>query len=101
MKKLFITAALILAAVFSLGFVVGRTTAKPAPKPVAINYPVASGQTLWEIAGSLKKEYGDSRDIRDIIYNIRKDNGGIDTLYSGEVLKITIYAEREEGTENE
>ena len=81
MKKFFILTALILAAVFALGFAAGRSTAAE-PQPVVIEYPVHSGQTLWEIAGALKAEYGDSRDIRDIIYNIRKDNNCIQIRFS-------------------
>lgn len=89
MKKALILTALILAAVFALGFAAGRSTAA-GPQPVVIEYHVHSGQTLWEIAGALKAEYGDSRDIREIIYYIRKDNGGLDTLQTGQRLKITM-----------
>ena len=45
MKKALILTALILAAVFVLGFAAGRSTAAE-PQPVVIEYPVHSGQTL-------------------------------------------------------
>lgn len=83
MKRIAIITALIIAALFVAGF------DKTEPETVTVNYTVDGSETVWDIAGKLKEQYNDDRDIREIAYCIAEDNGGAD-VYSGKRLKITM-----------
>lgn len=53
-------------------------------------YYVSKGETLWSIA---KQQNFENKDIREVIYEIRQDNNGIDgNLTIGQEIKLrTIY----------
>lgn len=87
MKKIFFAIVLILVATCTLGGIY-----PPAPAPVTIEHTVQDGATLWEIAGTLKDEYGDRRDIREIIFEIAENNGG-GYIQAGQKLLITMQPE--------
>lgn len=83
MKKIIIAAALFIAAFFVLG------SYSPNSKEITVNYTVKQGDTMWDIAGKMRDKYGDNRDIREIIHDMRTDNGG-STIYSGQRLTIRL-----------
>lgn len=87
MKKIFFAIVLILAAIC-----VGGGIYSPAPDPITVEHTVQSGHTLWEIAGELKEQHGDRRDIREIIFEIAENNGG-GYIYTGQKLTITMQPE--------
>ncbi len=51
---------------------------------VFIEYKVQAGDTLWDIA----KEQRGERDVREVVYEIRQDNGIDPLIFPGQVLKI-------------
>lgn len=86
LKKLFFALVIALAALAVSGAVF-----KPETKKVEVNYVVARGQTLWEITGELQEQYGDKRDIREIMYHARKTNGIINAhIQPGQVIIFTL-----------
>lgn len=87
MKKLFFAIVLILTATC-----VGGGIYQPSPAPVTVEHTVQAGTTLWEIAGELKDQYGDRRDIREIIFEIAENNGG-GYIQAGQKLVITMQPE--------
>lgn len=88
MKKLFFAIVLILTAIC-----VGGGIYSPEPAPITVEHTVQTGQTLWDIAGELKCQYGDRRDVREIIFEITQSNGGNGYIYPGQRLTITIKPE--------
>jgi len=68
MKSIAKIAAVLLVAYVALG------AFAPEPKPVTITHTVNARETLWEICGKYKEQYGDKRDIRDIIDETRHTN---------------------------
>lgn len=87
MKKKAITiTALTIAALFAAGF------EDPEPARMEISREVDRGETVWDIAWDLKDEYKDPRDVRQIVYEIKRDNGG-DLIHEGQRLRITIQPE--------
>ena len=66
----------------------------PRAEPEIIQVPVTvtSGDTLFNICGELKAEYGDKRNIQEIVYYARKQNGlqGKKYIYAGDRLVIEI-----------
>lgn len=57
-------------------------------------FVVKEGQTLWEI-GRKCQEMGDSRDVREIIYHICKDNGLGQHIYPGQELRVFVEVDYE------
>lgn len=55
-------------------------------------FVVKPNQTLWDI-GAKCQEMGDPRDIREIIYHIRKDNGLGQHIYPGQELRVFVEVE--------
>ncbi len=57
-----------------------------------LTYTVKSGDTLWSIASGINKEhYNQEKDIRKIVYAIRKANKMKgNTIYSGQILNLPI-----------
>lgn len=55
-------------------------------------YVISNGERLWDIAEEeLKKNtYYKNEDIRQIIYEIQKDNNINSTIHEGQVIKIRI-----------
>lgn len=86
MKKAITVAALTLAALFAVGFEAQE------PERVEISREVDRGETVWDIAWDVKDEYQDPRDVRQIVYEIKKANGG-DLIHEGQRLRITIQPE--------
>lgn len=89
LKKLFFALVIILAAICVSGAIY-----RPAPEPqkVQVTYTVHTGQTLWQITSELQGVYGDKRDIREVMYHIREDNGIKGHIYPGQRLNITLEA---------
>lgn len=57
-------------------------------------FVVRQGQTLWDI-GAKCQDLGDPRDIREIIYHIRKDNGLGQHIYPGQELRVFVEVDYE------
>lgn len=55
-------------------------------------FVVKQDQTLWDI-GAKCQQMGDPRDIREIIYHIRKDNGLGQHIYPGQELRVFLEVE--------
>lgn len=55
-------------------------------------YIISNGERLWDIAEEeLKRNtYYEGEDIRQVIYEIQKDNNINSTIYEGQVIKIRI-----------
>lgn len=55
-------------------------------------YVISDGERLWDIAEEELKNntYYKNEDIRQIIYEIQKDNNINSTIYEGQVIKIRI-----------
>lgn len=81
LKKLFFALVIALAALAVSGAVF-----RPEPKIVEVSYTVVRGQTLWSIAGKLQEEYGDKRDIREIMYEAADNNGIKGHIYPGQTI---------------
>ena len=62
------------------------------PEKVRVPVTVGRGDTLFDICGELKEEYGDRRGIQEIVYYARKQNGleGKKYIYAGDHLVIEI-----------
>lgn len=87
MKKMVYAIILILAALAVSGGIYS-----PEPAPITVEHTVQADTTLWEIAGELKDQYNDRRDIREIIFEIAENNGG-GYIYAGQKLTITMQPE--------
>lgn len=86
MKKAITITALTLAALFAAGF------DSQEPERLEISREVDRGETVWDIAWDVKDEYQDPRDVRQIVYEIKKANGG-DLIVEGQRLRITVQPE--------
>lgn len=86
MKKAITVAALTLAALFAVCFEAQE------PERVEISREVDRGETVWDIAWDVKDAYKDPRDVRQIVYEIKKANGG-DLIVEGQRLRITVQPE--------
>lgn len=55
-------------------------------------YVISAGERLWDIAEKELENntYYKSEDIRQVIYEIQKDNNINSTIYEGQVIKIRI-----------
>ena len=86
MKKLLMVPLMLVLAAFALSW--------PFQEPEKVQVPVTvtSGDTLFNICGELKAEYGDKRNIQEIVYYARKQNGlqGKKYIYAGDRLVIEI-----------
>lgn len=92
MKKIF--AVLLAAMAVYMG--IGSGFICEADEPVYRNYTVivASGDTMWDIAGRCT---GAKEDIREVIFRIKQENGlKTSHVYPGQVLKIPLRAEHYE-----
>jgi len=56
-----------------------------------VTYTVKSGDTAWNVAEMLKEQYGDYRDIREIIY---VTDGASSTLIPGQKLQWKLRAKK-------
>lgn len=65
---------------------------EPEPKNIQISYTVKAGDTLWDIAYNAREAYGDNRDIRHIIHDIREVNSSSHWIYPGQKLTINLEA---------
>lgn len=65
---------------------------KPETKPVQITHIVKAGDTLWDIAYDARQAYGDPRDIRVIIDQIREVNSSTPYIRPGQELTIHLEA---------
>lgn len=56
------------------------------------NYTVSSGERLWDIAEEELESntYYEGEDIRQIVYEIQKDNNISSKIYEGQTIKIRI-----------
>lgn len=56
------------------------------------NYTISQGERLWDIAEEELKNntYYEHEDIRQVIYEIQKDNNISGNIYPGQVIKIRI-----------
>lgn len=81
LQKIFFAIVILLAAVCVSGAIFG-----PEPKVVEVRHTVVRGQTLWSIAGKLQEEYGDKRDIREIMYEAADNNGIKGHIYPGQTI---------------
>ena len=90
LQKIFFAIVILLAAVCVSGAIF-----KPEPKTekVEVKHVVHRGQTLWGIAGELQEQYGDRRDIREVLHYTRKANG-IDNghIHPGQVIVFSLEA---------
>lgn len=69
MKKFILFAALVAAAVFVSGYSTTQLTV------VTRTHTVISGDTLWDIAWRYMPQQDGTRDVHELIYNIRRANG--------------------------
>ena len=62
------------------------------PEKVQVPVTVSRGDTLFSICGELAREYGDKRNIQEIVYYAKKHNGlqGKKYIYAGDSLVIEI-----------
>lgn len=72
MKKLFAIILLIVSAYFLVGW--AKDTFFPEQKSVYVPVTVAQGDTLFDICLDLSLEYGDRRDVQEIVHYVRKQN---------------------------
>lgn len=92
LKKLFFALVVILAAICVSGAIF-----KPEKtEKVEIKYTVATGETKWDIVGGLMKQYGDKRDIREVLWETDKANGiKGQHIFPGQTLYITLETTKE------
>lgn len=88
MKKLaFIAVLLVTAAVFVSGYGATRVVTYKT-------YHVGENETLWEIASEHMVEQDKTRDVRELIFDIRKYNNlHGKTLQAGQVITIPLEKE--------
>ena len=88
MKRLVCLAVLLVtAAVFISGYGVTRAVTYQS-------YYVGEGETLWEIASEHMVEQDKTRDVRELIFDIRKYNGlHGKTLQAGQTIVIPLEKE--------
>ncbi len=86
MKKLLMVMAMLAVAAIAVSW--------PFQEPEKVQVPVTVGRgdTLFNICGELKAEYGDKRGIQEIVYYAKKQNGlqGQKYIYAGDKLVIEI-----------
>lgn len=58
--------------------------------PVSVSHYVQSGDSWWSICSKYAAQYGDSRDMREIVYSNRTDR----ILYPGQVVLIRLEASK-------
>ncbi len=88
MKRLFFIAVLLVtAAVFVSGYGVTRVVTYKT-------YYVSEGETVWDIAAAHMAEQDKTRDVRELIFDIRKHNGlHGKTLQAGQTIVIPLEKE--------
>lgn len=92
LKKLFFAIVIVLAAVCVSGAIF-----KPEnTEKVEVKYTVTTGETMWGIVGDLMKEYGDRRDIREVLWETNKANGiKGQHIHPGQTIYITLETTKE------
>lgn len=91
LSKLIISGFLILCTIFVAGCI-GQ------PKVICRErhqYVVLPGDTLWEIAAEMKAA-GDHREIRQLIYDIRRQNNLGDVLHPGQKIELWLEVVKSE-----
>lgn len=92
LKKLFFAVVLILVAIAVSGAVFRP---EPETKKVEIEWTVATGDTKWAVVGGLMEQYGDKRDIREVLYLMDKANNIKGHIYPGQKINITLESTKE------
>lgn len=64
---------------------------------ITVPVTIKNGDTLYEIVIDLANQYGDERDIREIMYYAAEENDKHNkNIFPGEVLKIRLEVEKNE-----
>lgn len=90
LQKIFFAIVIILAAVCVSGAIFRP---EPPTEKVEVAWTVHAGQTKWAVVSQLMKEYGDKRDIREVLWEMDKANGiKGHTIHPGQTIYITLEA---------
>jgi nucleoid-associated protein YgaU len=85
-RQLSVRLAVLIAAVSTVFLLIGGAADAEAPPTGTVEYVVAPGDTLWQIAQELSTP-GD--DLRRIIHDIRQTSGlDSSAIYPGQVLRV-------------
>lgn len=85
MKKDIITIAILILGIVIAAYFIGVNAKEEEYTGEYKTYTVMPGETLWSIAGDIESD----KDIREIIYTIKKDNGITESVvYSWQELKL-------------
>lgn len=93
MKKLILILTLLIVAI--VYFPTKQTEAVYVPVTVSLN------DTLFGICSELADKYGDERDIRDIVYYAKVQNGVDRYIQPGDKLVVELFVERGDEIESE
>lgn len=85
-RQLSVRLAVLIAAISTVSLLIGGAADAESPPAGTVEYVVAPGDTLWEIARDLSAP-GD--DLRRVVHDIRQASGlDSSAIYPGQVLRI-------------
>lgn len=85
-RQLTVRLTTFLGAVLTVFLLIGGAADAESPEVPALEYQVAAGDTLWEIAA---EHAGPDADIRNLIADIKRFSGiESSTIYPGQLLRI-------------
>ena len=85
-QQLSVRLSVFLAAAFTVFLLIGGAAEAEGPPQVGVEYVVAAGDNLWDIAA---RHAGSEIDVRNLISDIKELSGlETSTIYPGQILRI-------------